>query len=169
MDDWQDMDVYTVLDVLIEPNAVALVVDGNSLMAAIENIELVPTEFFFSQYYESLEERVFKQLSEGQRLNKLIPEKNVEGFLPKSVGAYMNAAEDFASEAEAAPGKACKYTDAAGGRHTAAVAGTKRKQQTAGSSSKPKCPGCGSFDHAYVFIGSSLTSIRIPRLSSLNP
>ena len=60
MDDWQDMDVYTVLDVLIKPNAVALVVDGNSLMAAIENIELVPTEFFFSQYYESLEERVFK-------------------------------------------------------------------------------------------------------------
>jgi hypothetical protein len=31
----------------------------------------------------------------------LIREKNVDGFLPKSVGAYMNATEDLASEAEA--------------------------------------------------------------------
>jgi hypothetical protein len=43
-----------VLDVLIEPNAAALV-DGNSLVAALENIELVPAEFFVSRYYESLE------------------------------------------------------------------------------------------------------------------
>ena len=55
-------------------------------------------------------ERVFKRSSEGQRLNKLIHEKNVEGFLPKSVGAYMNAAESLASEAEAALRKARKYT-----------------------------------------------------------
>ena len=54
----------------------------------------------------------------------------------------MNAAEGLASEAEAALRKARKYTDAAGGRLTAAVAGTKRKHQT-GSASKPKCPGCG--------------------------
>ena len=39
------MDVLTVLDVLIEPNAAALV-DGNSLVAALENIKLVLTEFF---------------------------------------------------------------------------------------------------------------------------
>ena len=45
MDNWQSMDVLTVLDVLIEPNAAALV-DGNSLVAALENIELVPSEFF---------------------------------------------------------------------------------------------------------------------------
>ena len=41
VDNWQGMDVLTVLDVLIEPNAAALV-DGNSLVAALENIELVP-------------------------------------------------------------------------------------------------------------------------------
>ena len=94
------MDVLTVLDVLIEPNAAALVVDGNSLVAALENIELVPSGFFVSRYFESLEQitgnlrwsaattRVFaldcayKLSSEGQRLNKLIRQKNVEGFLP---------------------------------------------------------------------------------------
>ena len=54
VDNWQDMDVLTVLDVLLEPNAAALV-DGNSLVAALENIELVPAEFFVSRYYESLE------------------------------------------------------------------------------------------------------------------
>ena len=53
-------------------------------------------------------ERAFKKLSEGQRLNKLIREKNVDGFLPRSVGAYMNAAEGLASEAEAALRKARK-------------------------------------------------------------
>ena len=104
VDNWQDMDVLTVLDVLIEPNAAALV-DGNSLVAALENIELVPSEFFVSHYYEMLEhqllstiyrqfmlvyedcrheestpqvralERAFKKSSEGQRLNKLIREK----------------------------------------------------------------------------------------------
>jgi hypothetical protein len=41
VDNWQGMNVLTVLDVLIEPNAAALV-DGNSLVAALENIELVP-------------------------------------------------------------------------------------------------------------------------------
>ncbi len=99
--------MLTVLDVLIEPNAAALV-DGNSLVAALENIKLVLTEFFVSRYYKSLEhqlstiyrqfmlmqyeerhhdesipqvralERAFKQSSEGQRLNMLIlREKNV--------------------------------------------------------------------------------------------
>ena len=61
----------------------------------------------------------------------------------------MNAAEGFDSEAEAVLRKARKYSDAAGGRISAAVAGTKRKHQT-GSSSRPKCPGCESFDHAYA-------------------
>jgi hypothetical protein len=50
------MDVLTVLDVLIEPNAAALI-DGNSLVAALENIELVPSEFFVSRYYETMEHR----------------------------------------------------------------------------------------------------------------
>jgi len=104
VDNWQDMDVLTVLDVLIEPNAAALV-DGNSLVAALENIELLPSEFFASRYYETLEhqlstiyrqfmlvyeecrheesapqvrvlERAFKKSSEGQRFNKLIREKH---------------------------------------------------------------------------------------------
>ena len=170
------MDVLTVLDVLIEPNAAAHV-DGNSLVAALENIELVPPEFFVSRYYESLEhqlstiyrqfmlvyedycheestpqvralERAFKQSSEGQRLNKLIRKKDVNGFLPRCVGAYMNAAEGLNSEVEAALRKARKYTDAASGKLSAPVAGTKRKHQSA-SSHKQKCPGCGSFDHVY--------------------
>ena len=47
-----------MLDVLIEPNAAALV-DGNSLVAALENIELVvPSEFFVSRYYETLEHQL---------------------------------------------------------------------------------------------------------------
>ena len=91
----------------------------------------------------------FAQCSEGQRLNKLIREKNVEGFLPKSISAYMNAAKGLASEAEVALRNARKNTDAAD-RHMATVAGgTKRKHQT-GSSSKLKCPACGSFDYAYA-------------------
>ena len=147
VDNWQDMDVLTVLDVLIEPNA-AEIVDGNSLVVALENIELVPSEFFISRYYETLEhqlstiyrqfmlvyedcrheestpqvramERAFKKSSEGQRLNKLIREKNVDGFLPRSVGEYMNAAEDLAAEAEAALRKARNYTDAAGDNSSA--------------------------------------------------
>ena len=114
VDNWQSMDVLTVLDILIEPNAAALV-DGNSLVAALENIELVPSEFFVSRYNETLGhqlstiyrqfmlvyedccheestpqvramERAFKKSSEGQRLSKLIREKNVDGFLPRSVG-----------------------------------------------------------------------------------
>jgi hypothetical protein len=56
VDNWQDMDVLTVLDVLIEPNAAALV-DRNSLVAALKNVELVPSEFFVSRYYETLEHR----------------------------------------------------------------------------------------------------------------
>jgi hypothetical protein len=125
VDNWQSMDVLTVLDVLIEPNAVALV-DGNSLVAALKNIELVPSEFFVSRYNETLEhqlstiyrqfmlvyedcrheestpqvramERVFKKSSEDQRLDKFIREKNVDGFLPISVGEYMNASEDLAT------------------------------------------------------------------------
>ena len=166
VDNWQDMDVLTVLDVLIEPNAAALV-DGNSVVAALESIELVPSEFFVSRYYETLEhqlstiyrqfmlvyedcrheestpqvralERAFKKSSEGQRLNKLIREKNVDGFLLRSVGEFMNAAEDLASEAEAALRKARKYTDAAGGKTSAPGAGAKRRQQA--SSYKQKCP-----------------------------
>ena len=60
----------------------------------------------------------------------------------------MNAAEGLASEVEAALRKACKYTDAAGGKLSAPVSGAKRKHQSA-SSYKQKCPGCGSFDHVY--------------------
>ena len=41
------MDVLTVLNVLIEPNAAELV-DENSLVTALENIELIPSEFFVS-------------------------------------------------------------------------------------------------------------------------
>ena len=74
--------------------------------------------------------RAFKWSSEGQRLNKLIREKNVDGFLPRSVGAYMNAAEGLASEAEAALRKARKYTDAVGGKFPAPVSGAKRKHQS---------------------------------------
>ncbi len=51
------VDVLAVLDVLIEPNAAALD-DGNSLVAALENIELTPSEFFVSRYYETLEDQL---------------------------------------------------------------------------------------------------------------
>ena len=171
VDNWQSMDVLTVLDVLIELSAAALVDDGNSLLSALKNIELVPSEFFVSRYYETLEhqlstiyrqfmlvyedcrheestpqvramERAFKRSSEGQRLNKLIREKNVDGFLPKSVGAYMNAAEGLASEAEEAALRKARKTI------SAPVTGTKRKNQSA-STYKQKRPGCESFDHVY--------------------
>jgi hypothetical protein len=94
-------------------------------------------------------ERAFKKSSEGQRLNKLIRERNVDGFLPRSVGEYMNAAEDLAAEAEAeaALRKARKYTDAASGKTSASGAGAKKRQQA--SSYKKKCHGCGMFDHAH--------------------
>ncbi len=134
VDKWQDMDVLTVLDVLIEPNT-AEIVDGNSLVVALENIDLALLEFFVSRYYETLEhqlstiyrqfmlvyeecrheestpqvkamERAFKKSTEGQRLNKLIRENHVDGYLPRSVGEYMNAAEDLAAEAEAVLRKA---------------------------------------------------------------
>ena len=49
VDNWQDIDVLTVLDALV---------DGNSLVAALENIELVPAESFVSRYYESLEHQL---------------------------------------------------------------------------------------------------------------
>ena len=52
------MDVLTALDVLIEPNNAAALVDGNSLVAALDNIELVPSEFFVSRYYETLEHQL---------------------------------------------------------------------------------------------------------------
>ena len=118
----------------------------------------MPSEFFVSRYYETLEhqlsviyrqfmlvyeecrheestpqvkamERAFKKSSEGQRLNKLIREKNIDCFLPRSVGEYMNAAEDLAAEAEAALRKARKYTDAAGGKTSESGPGAKRRQQ----------------------------------------
>ena len=59
----------------------------------------------------------------------------------------MNAAEDLASEAEAALRKARKYTDAAGDKPLPPGAGKKRRQQA--SSYKQKCPGCGIFDHVH--------------------
>ncbi len=175
VDKWQDMDVLTVLDVLIEPNA-AEIVDGNLLIVALENIDLVPSEFFVSRYYETLEhqlstiyrqfmlvyeecrheestpqvkamKRAFRKSSEGQRLNKLIREKHVNGHLPRSVGDYMNAAEDLAAEAEAALRKACRYIDAAGGKPSASGASTRKRHQA--YSYKQKFPGCGIFDYVY--------------------
>ena len=163
-------------DVLIEPNA-AEIVDGNLLVVALENIDLVPSEFFVSRYYETLEnqlstiyrqfmlvyencrheestpqvkalERAFKQSAEGQRLNKLIREKHVDGYLPRSVGEYMNAAEDLAAEAEAVLRKARRYTDAAGGKSSTSGAAARKRQQA--SSSRQKCQGCGSFNHGYT-------------------
>ena len=147
---------------------------------ALENIDLVPSDFFVSRYYETLEhqlskiyrqfmlvyeecrheestpqvkamERAFKGSAEGQRLNKLIREKNVDGYLPRSVGEYMNAAEDLAAEAEAVLRKARRYTDAAGGKLSASGASTKKRHQAA--SYRQKCPGCGSFDHVYKSCG----------------
>ena len=59
----------------------------------------------------------------------------------------MNAAEDLASEAEAALRKARKYTDAAGGKSSAPGAGAKRRQHA--FAYKQKCPVCGIFDHVY--------------------
>ena len=51
MDKWQDMDVLTV------PNA-AEIVDGNSLDVALKNTDLVPSDFFVSRYYETLEHQL---------------------------------------------------------------------------------------------------------------
>ena len=59
----------------------------------------------------------------------------------------MNAAEDLAAEAEAALRKARRHTDAAGGKPSASGASARKRHQA--SSYKPKCPGCGSFDHVY--------------------
>ena len=74
------MDVLTVLDVLIEPNAKALV-DENSLVAALENIELVPSEFVVSRYYETLEH----QLSTIYRQFMLVYEDSL-GIKPATPG-----------------------------------------------------------------------------------
>ncbi len=81
VDNWQSMDVLTVLNFLIEPNAAELV-DGNSLVTALENIELVPSEFFVSRYYETLEHqlstiyRQFMLVSQGTLVGTfLISEK----------------------------------------------------------------------------------------------
>ncbi len=149
----------------------------SSLVVALENIDLVPSEFFVSRYYETLEhqlstiyrqfmlvyedcrheestpqvkamERAFKRSSEGKRLNNLIREKNVDGYLPRSVGEYMNAAEELAAEAEAALRKARRYTDAAGGKPSSSGAHARKRHQA--STYKQKCPGCGSFDHVYA-------------------
>jgi hypothetical protein len=75
-------------------------------------------------------ERAFKKSSEGQRLNKLIREKNVDGFLPRSVGEYMNAAEDLASEAEAALRKGTQVHRRGGWQNVGVWSG--RKAETAG-------------------------------------
>ena len=91
-------------------------------------------------------------------------------YQERSVGTYMNAAEGLASEAEAALRKARKYTDdAASGKPSAPVSGTKRRQPA--SSYKQKCPDCGSFDHVYQECVYWLNPylIRTPRLSMLNP
>ena len=157
VDNWQDMDVLTVLDVLIEPNAAALV-DGNSLV--LENIELVPSKLFVSCYYESLEHqlstiyRQFMLLYEERRHDESTPQvRALERALKRSSEGQrldkLNAAEGLASETEALlRSKARKYIDAAYGKLSAPVFCTKRKHQAA-SSYTQKCPGCGSFDHVY--------------------
>jgi hypothetical protein len=80
VDNWQDMGVLTVLDVLIKSNAAALD-DGNSIVAALEIMELVPSEFFvFLRYYESLEHqlstiyRQFMLVYEYHRHDESIPQ-----------------------------------------------------------------------------------------------
>ena len=58
--------LLTVLDVLIEPNAAALV-DGNSLVAPLENIELVLAEFFVCPRFQ-VNPSVKSGLSVGVRI-----------------------------------------------------------------------------------------------------
>jgi hypothetical protein len=45
------------MDVLTVPNA-AEIVDGNSLDVALKNTDLVPSDFFVSRYYETLEHQL---------------------------------------------------------------------------------------------------------------
>ena len=78
------MDVLTVLNVLIEPNAAELV-DGNSLVTALENIELVPSEFFVSRYYETLE----RQLSMIYRQFMLVSQGTLVGTLLLSAKMFL--------------------------------------------------------------------------------
>ena len=116
-------------------------------------------------------ELAFKKSSEGQRLNKLIREKNVDGFLPRSFGEYMNAAEDLASEPEAALQKARKYTDAAGGKPSAPGTGTKRMQRRQQASSYKQSAQGAAFlimSTKSVFTGTTLILIRTLRLSMRN-
>ena len=112
-------------------------------------------------------ERAFKRSSEGQRLNKLIREKNVDGFLPRSVGAYMNAAEGLASEAEAALRKGRKYTNAASGKLSAAPSGSISQLPQINRNAPVAEVLITSTKN--VCIGSTLTLIRTPRLSLLSP
>jgi hypothetical protein len=61
---------------------------------------------------------------------------------------WLPTEKGLASEAKAALRKARKYTDAAVGKLSAPVTGTKQRNQSA-STHKHKRLGCGSFDHGY--------------------
>ena len=151
----------------------------------MENIELVPSEFFVSRYYETLEhqlstiyqqfmlvykdcrheesapqvrsmERAFKKSSEGQRLNKLIRKNNVDGF----VGKYMNAAEDLASEAEAAHANILMRLGANLRQQELAQSGDSRPPHI--SRSAPVA-AFSIVSTKSVFTGSTLTLIRTPQ------
>ena len=94
-------------------------------------------------------ERALKRSSEGQRLNKLICKKNVDGLLPtKKCRRLHECRGRFGFRSRGGAAEARKYTDAAGGNFSAPLIGTKRRNQSA-STYKQKCPGCGSFDHVY--------------------
>ena len=110
-------------------------------------------------------ERAFKRSSEGQRLNKLIREKNVDGFLPRSVGEYMNAAEDLAAEAEAA----------LRGTPTRLVVNLRRPELAQGRDSRPPrisrsatVAGFSIMSTRIILIGPILILIRTLRLSMRN-
>jgi hypothetical protein len=188
------MDVLTVLDVLIEPNA-AEIADGNSLVGALENIDLVPSEFFISRYYETLKhqlstiyrqfmlvyedccheestpqvkavERAFKRSSEGRHLNNLIREKNVDGYLPRSVGEYMNAAEDLAAEAHSEKHAGTPTRPVVNRRHPGLPRGRDIKPPLIGRSVPVAAVSIMSTQ--IVVIGPIFTSIRTLRLSMRN-
>ena len=90
----------------------AVLVDGNSLVTALENIELVPSEFFVSRYYETLEHqlstihRQFMLVYEDYRHEESTPQvramerafkksmasyREVDGFLPRLIRFYEKA------------------------------------------------------------------------------
>ena len=101
--------------------------------------------------------------SEGIRLNKLIREKNPDRFLPVSVGgAYMKAAEGLASEVAKTPMRQGFLNQL--------------QEPVTNESIKEKfCPDRNVQDAKVriilvlsEFIGSTLTSIRIPRLNWFN-